>query len=73
MDPIINLKYAALEIEREGKKKKKNLSSQNKQEPTLEHNNFWFPCSVCVRVPVCCVNLIGFSQQSLSCVPVLSL
>lgn len=47
MEPIINLKYAALEIEREGKKKK-NLSSQNKQEPTLEHNNFWVSMfSVC--------------------------
>ena len=46
MEPIINLKYAALEIEREGKKK--NLSSQNKQEPTLEHNNFWVSMfSVC--------------------------
>ena len=42
------------------RRKKKNLSSQNKQEPTLEHNNFWVSMfSVCQGTPVCCVNLIS--------------
>ena len=71
MEPIINLKYAALEIEREGKKKT-FLHRINKSQ-LLNTTISGFPCSVCVRVPVYCVNLIGFSQQSLSCVPVLSL
>lgn len=72
MEPIINLKYAALEIEREGKKKKTFLHRINKSQ-LLNTTISGFPRSVCVRVPVYCVNLIGFSQQSLSCVPVLSL
>lgn len=58
--------------ERRKKKKKTFLHRINKSQ-LLNTTISGFPCSVCVRVPVYCVNLIGFSQQSLSCVPVLSL
>lgn len=47
----------------DGEREKKNFLHRINKSQLLNTAISGFPCSVCVRVPVCCVNLIGFSQQ----------
>lgn len=54
--------------DRERRKKKKNLSSQNKQEPTLEHNNFWVSMfSVCQGTCLLCESDWIFTTEPFMC------